>query len=126
MNSSVVTKQLANLSLDSQKKSPGPTEFIPGRNSCLTSSNSSSPNLFNNSYHSQENVGGTTYFYLGNMSDTLTSEEGTSEIVRKTKRILVGKKKLFYINFLITIGGKSWSWTIRLRLSRNTISSSSS
>ncbi|XP_043465158.1 PAN2-PAN3 deadenylation complex subunit pan3 [Leptopilina heterotoma] len=80
MNSSVVTKQLSNLSLDSQKKSPGPAEFIPGRTSCLTSSNSSSPNLFNNSYHSQENVGGTTYFYLGNMSDTLTSEEGTSEI----------------------------------------------
>lgn len=86
MNSSVVTKQLSNLSLDSQKKSPGPAEFIPGRTSCLTSSNSSSPNLFNNSYHSQENVGGTTYFYLGNMSDTLTSEEGTSEIVSKQEK----------------------------------------
>lgn len=58
-----MTKHLSNLSLDSKKVSGSP-EFVPGRG--FTSSNSSSPNLFNNSYHSQENVGGTTYFYLGN------------------------------------------------------------
>ena len=74
-----MTKQLSNLSLDSQKKSPAPAEYVTGRS--LAGSNSSSPNLFNNSYHSQENVGGTTYFYMGNMADSLAAEDG-SEIVR--------------------------------------------
>ncbi|XP_033223809.1 PAN2-PAN3 deadenylation complex subunit PAN3 isoform X2 [Belonocnema kinseyi] len=78
LTTSAMTKQLSNLSLDAQKKSPAATEFVPGRS--LASSNSSSPNLFNNSYHSQENVGGTTYFYLGNISDPLAAEDG-SEII---------------------------------------------
>ncbi|XP_017764887.1 PREDICTED: PAB-dependent poly(A)-specific ribonuclease subunit PAN3 isoform X2 [Eufriesea mexicana] len=61
------------------KKVTASPEFVPGRG--LTSSNSSSPNLFNNSYHSQENVGGTTYFYLGNAAtDTVRTEEGTETI----------------------------------------------
>ncbi|CAL7935560.1 unnamed protein product [Xylocopa violacea] len=61
------------------KKVTASPEFVPGRG--LTSSNSSSPNLFNNSYHSQENVGGTTYFYLGNAAtDTVGAEEGTETI----------------------------------------------
>ncbi|XP_078042424.1 poly(A) specific ribonuclease subunit PAN3 [Augochlora pura] len=74
-----ITKHLANLTLDSQKKITASPEFVPGRG--LTSSNSSSPNLFNSSYHSQENVGGTTYFYLGNAAtDTVGAEEGTETI----------------------------------------------
>ncbi|XP_035723493.1 PAN2-PAN3 deadenylation complex subunit PAN3-like [Vespa mandarinia] len=79
LNTTVVTKQLSNLSLDSQKKVTASPEFVPGRG--LTGSNSSSPNLFNNSYHSQENVGGTTYFYLGNAAtDAVGGEEGTDGI----------------------------------------------
>ncbi|XP_034172064.1 poly(A) specific ribonuclease subunit PAN3 isoform X1 [Osmia lignaria lignaria] len=79
LSTSAVTKHLSNLSLDSQKKVTASPEFVPGRG--LTSSNSSSPNLFNNSYHSQENVGGTTYFYLGNTSaESVGAEEGTETI----------------------------------------------
>ncbi|CAD1472267.1 unnamed protein product, partial [Heterotrigona itama] len=79
LNTTAVTKHLSNLSLDSQKKVTASPEFVPGRG--LTSSNSSSPNLFNNSYHSQENVGGTTYFYLGNAAtDTVGTEEATETI----------------------------------------------
>ncbi|XP_017887760.1 PAN2-PAN3 deadenylation complex subunit PAN3 [Ceratina calcarata] len=79
LSTAAVTKHLSNLSLDPQKKVTASPEFVPGRN--LSGSNSSSPNLFNNSYHSQENVGGTTYFYLGNAStDTVGSEEGTEPI----------------------------------------------
>lgn len=79
LSTTAVTKHLSNLSLDSQKKVTASPEFVPGRG--LTSSNSSSPNLFNNSYHSQENVGGTTYFYLGNAAtDTVGAEEGTETI----------------------------------------------
>ncbi|KAH0955941.1 hypothetical protein HN011_007940 [Eciton burchellii] len=78
LNTSSVTKHLSNLSLDSQKKVTASSEFVPGRG--LTGSNSSSPNLFNNSYtHSQENVGGTTYFYLGNATNDAT-EDGTEAI----------------------------------------------
>lgn len=75
-----MTKHLSNLSLDSQKKVTASPEFVPGRG--LTGSNSSSPNLFNNSYtHSQENVGGTTYFYFGNASnDTVGAEDGTEAV----------------------------------------------
>ncbi|CAK9829215.1 PAN2-PAN3 deadenylation complex subunit PAN3 [Anthophora retusa] len=79
LSTTAVTKHLSNLSLDSQKKVTASPEFVPGRG--LTSSNSSSPNLFNNSYHSQENVGGTTYFYLGNATaDSVGAEEGTESI----------------------------------------------
>ena len=79
LGTTVVAKHLSNLSLDSQKKVTASPEFVPGR--ALTGSNSSSPNLFNNSYHSQENVGGTTYFYLGNAAaDTVGTEEGTETI----------------------------------------------
>ncbi|KZC08356.1 PREDICTED: PAB-dependent poly(A)-specific ribonuclease subunit PAN3 isoform X1 [Dufourea novaeangliae] len=79
LSTTAVTKHLSNLSLDSQKKVTASPEFVPGRS--LTSSNSSSPNLFNNSYHSQENVGGTTYFYLGNAAtDTVGAEDGTETI----------------------------------------------
>ncbi|KOX77625.1 PAB-dependent poly(A)-specific ribonuclease subunit 3 [Melipona quadrifasciata] len=79
LNTTAVTKHLSNLSLDSQKKVTASPEFVPGRG--LTSSNSSSPNLFNNSYHSQENVGGTTYFYLGNAAtDTVGTEEATETV----------------------------------------------
>ncbi|CAL7935559.1 unnamed protein product [Xylocopa violacea] len=79
LSTTIVTKHLSNLTLDSQKKVTASPEFVPGRG--LTSSNSSSPNLFNNSYHSQENVGGTTYFYLGNAAtDTVGAEEGTETI----------------------------------------------
>lgn len=79
LNANAVTKHLSNLSLDSQKKVTASPEFVPGRG--LTGSNSSSPNLFNNSYHSQENVGGTTYFYLGNAAtDAVGGEEGTDGI----------------------------------------------
>ncbi|XP_031828373.1 poly(A) specific ribonuclease subunit PAN3 [Nomia melanderi] len=79
LSTTAVTKHLSNLSLDSQKKVTASPEFVPGRG--LTGSNSSSPNLFNNSYHSQENVGGTTYFYLGNTpTDTVGAEEGTETI----------------------------------------------
>lgn len=72
-------KHLSNLSLD-QKKITASPEFVPGRG--LTSSNSSSPNLFNNSYaHSQENVGGTTYFYFGNATnDTVGAEDGAEAV----------------------------------------------
>lgn len=77
LSTNSVTKHLSNLSLDSQKKVTASPEFVPGRG--LTGSNSSSPNLFNNSYtHSQENVGGTTYFYLGNTStDGVAGDDGT-------------------------------------------------
>ncbi|XP_033328349.2 PAN2-PAN3 deadenylation complex subunit PAN3 [Megalopta genalis] len=81
LNTPALTKHLAGLSLDSQKKVTASPEFVPGR--CLnnSSSSSSSPNLFNNSYHSQENVGGTTYFYLGNAaSESVGTEEGTETI----------------------------------------------
>lgn len=79
LSTTAVTKHLSNLSLDLQKKVTASPEFVPGRG--LTGSNSSSPNLFNNSYHSQENVGGTTYFYLGNAAtDTVGAEEGTEAI----------------------------------------------
>ena len=78
LSTTAVTKHLSNLSLDSQKKVTASPEFVPGRG---LSSNSSSPNLFNNSYHLQENVGGTTYFYLGNAAnDSIGSEEGTETI----------------------------------------------
>ncbi|XP_015585889.1 PAN2-PAN3 deadenylation complex subunit PAN3 [Cephus cinctus] len=79
LNTTAVTKHLSNLSLESQKKATSSPEFVPGR--ALTGSNSSSPNLFNNSYHSQENVGGTTYFYLGNAAtDAVGGEDGTEAI----------------------------------------------
>ncbi|XP_043796324.1 PAN2-PAN3 deadenylation complex subunit PAN3 [Apis laboriosa] len=79
LSTTTITKHLSNLSLDSQKKVTASPEFVPGRG--LTNSNSSSPNLFNNSYHSQENVGGTTYFYLGNaVTDTVGTEDGTETI----------------------------------------------
>lgn len=79
LSTAAVTKHLSNLSLDSQKKVTASPEFVPGRG--LAGSNSSSPNLFNNSYHSQENVGGTTYFYLGSaLTDTVGTEEGTEPI----------------------------------------------
>lgn len=78
LSTTAVTKHLSNLSLDSQKKVTASPEFVPGRG---LSSNSSSPNLFNNSYHLQENVGGTTYFYLGNAAnDSIGSEEGTETV----------------------------------------------
>lgn len=81
LSTTTVTEQLSNLSLDSQKKVTASPEFLPGRG-LAASSNSSSPNLFNNSYHSQENVGGTTYFYLGNAgTDTVGPEERTTETV---------------------------------------------
>ncbi|KAL6258818.1 hypothetical protein P5V15_010764 [Pogonomyrmex californicus] len=80
LNTNSMTKHMSNLSLDSQKKVTASPEFVPGRG--LTGSNSSSPNLFNNSYtHSQENVGGTTYFYFGNASnDAVGAEDGTEAI----------------------------------------------
>lgn len=80
LSTSSMTKHLSNLSLDSQKKVTASPEFVPGRG--LTGSNSSSPNLFNNSYtHSQENVGGTTYFYFGNTSsDAVVAEDGTEAV----------------------------------------------
>ncbi|XP_066590957.1 PAN2-PAN3 deadenylation complex subunit pan3 [Prorops nasuta] len=78
LNTTAVTKHLSNLSLDSQKKVTASPEFVPGRG--LTGSNSSSPNLFNNSYHSQENVGGTTYFYLGNAPTEIVGEEDPDNI----------------------------------------------
>lgn len=79
LSTTVVTKHMSNLSLDSQKKVTASPEFVPGR--ALAGSNNSSPNLFNNSYHSQENVGGTTYFYLGNAAaDNVGTEEGTETI----------------------------------------------
>lgn len=76
-----MTKHLSNLSLDSQKKVTASPEFVPGRG--LAGSNSSSPNLFNNSYtHSQENVGGTTYFYFGNATSdhAIVAEDGTEAV----------------------------------------------
>ncbi|XP_003693595.1 PAN2-PAN3 deadenylation complex subunit PAN3 [Apis florea] len=78
LSTTTITKHLSNLSLDSQKKVTASPEFVPGRG--LTNSNSSSPNLFNNSYHSQENVGGTTYFYLGNAVTDTGTEDGTETI----------------------------------------------
>lgn len=88
MNLNSVTKHLSSLSLDSQKKITASPEFVPGRG--LTGSNSSSPNLFNNSYtHSQENVGGTTYFYLGNAtSDAVTGDDGTDAVSLSTSIFL--------------------------------------
>lgn len=82
---------MSNLSLDSQKKVTASPEFVPGRG--LTNSNSSSPNLFNNSYHSQENVGGTTYFYLGNAVTDTGTEDGT-ETVSKFR----SSNKIFFIS----------------------------
>lgn len=81
LSTNAVTKHLSNLSLDSQKKVTASPEFVPGR--ALTGSNSSSPNLFNNSYtHAQENVGGTTYFYFGNAgNDTVVGAEDGTEAV---------------------------------------------
>ncbi|KAK0180806.1 hypothetical protein PV327_003151 [Microctonus hyperodae] len=74
LNANIVSKHLSNLSLDSNKKTTPSTEFVPGRS--ITGSTSSSPNLFGNSYHSQENVGGTTYFYLGNATgDPIVNDE---------------------------------------------------
>lgn len=74
-----VTKHLSGLSLDGQKKTTASPEFVPGRG--LAGSNSSSPNLFNNSYHSQENVGGTTYFYLGtSATENVAGEEGAEAV----------------------------------------------
>ncbi|XP_057334971.1 PAN2-PAN3 deadenylation complex subunit PAN3 [Microplitis mediator] len=73
LNANVVTKHLSNLTLDSGKKATASPEFVPGRG--LTGSASSSPNLFGNSYHSQENVGGTTYFYVNNTAgDNVTDD----------------------------------------------------
>lgn len=76
LNATTVTKHLGNLSLDTNKKVVSSPEFVPGRGL----SNSSSPNLFGNSYHSQENVGGTTYFYLGNTSTDNVQNDETNEI----------------------------------------------
>ncbi|XP_043585940.1 PAN2-PAN3 deadenylation complex subunit PAN3 isoform X1 [Bombus pyrosoma] len=80
LSTTVVTKHMSNLSLDSQKKVTATSpEFVPGRP--FTGSNSSPPILFNNSYYSQENVGGTTYFYVGNAAaDTVGAEEATETI----------------------------------------------
>ncbi|XP_011150054.2 PAN2-PAN3 deadenylation complex subunit Pan3 isoform X3 [Harpegnathos saltator] len=80
LSTNSVTKHLCDLSLDSQKKVTASPEFVPGRG--LTGSNSSSPNLFNNSYtHSQENVGGTMYFYVGNATtSTVTGEDGSEAV----------------------------------------------
>ncbi|XP_015114391.1 PAN2-PAN3 deadenylation complex subunit PAN3 [Diachasma alloeum] len=79
LNASTVTKHLSNLSLESSKKTAASPEFVPGRG--LTGSNSSSPNLFGNSYHSQENVGGTTYFYVGNATGDQTANEEGNEVI---------------------------------------------
>lgn len=82
LNTNTVTKHLSNLALDSQSKVTASPEFVPGRG--LTGSDSSSPNLFNNSYtHSQENVGGTTYFYLGNATNEALGIEDGIEPVSK-------------------------------------------
>lgn len=78
LNANVVTKHLSNLSLESSKKATASPEFVPGRG--LAGSTSSSPNLFANSYHSQENVGGTTYFYVNNTADNV-ADDG-NEVVR--------------------------------------------
>ncbi|XP_015509481.2 PAN2-PAN3 deadenylation complex subunit PAN3 isoform X1 [Neodiprion lecontei] len=79
LNTAVVTKHLSGLSLDAQKKTTTSPEFVPGRG--IAGSNSSSPNIFNSSYHSQENVGGTTYFYLGtSTTENVSSEEGVEAI----------------------------------------------
>ncbi|XP_011300214.1 PAB-dependent poly(A)-specific ribonuclease subunit PAN3 [Fopius arisanus] len=78
LNASTVTKHLSNLSLESSKKAAASPEFVPGRG--LAGSNSSSPNLFGNSYHSQENVGGTTYFYVGNATGDPTANDDGNEI----------------------------------------------
>ncbi|XP_014487952.1 PREDICTED: PAB-dependent poly(A)-specific ribonuclease subunit PAN3 isoform X2 [Dinoponera quadriceps] len=85
LSTTSVTKHLCNLSLDSQKKVTASPEFVPGRG--LTGSNSSSPNLFNNSYtHSQENVGGTMYFYVGNATtDTVAGDDGTEAVSLSTQ-----------------------------------------
>ncbi|XP_012285188.1 PAN2-PAN3 deadenylation complex subunit PAN3 [Orussus abietinus] len=72
-----VTKHLSNLSLEGQKKATSSPEFVPARG--ISGSNSSSPNLFNNSYHSQENVGGTTYFYLGHAAPDSVGAEDASD-----------------------------------------------
>ncbi|KAH0535503.1 PAN2-PAN3 deadenylation complex subunit PAN3 [Cotesia glomerata] len=72
LNANVVTKHLSNLSLESNKKATASPEFVPGRG--LAGSTSSSPNLFANSYHSQENVGGTTYFYVNNTADNVADD----------------------------------------------------
>lgn len=81
LNANSVTKHLSSLSLEPQKKATASPEFVPGRG--LTGSNSSSPNLFTNSYHSQENVGGTTYFYVGNAATESVANDEIADPVRK-------------------------------------------
>jgi PAB-dependent poly(A)-specific ribonuclease subunit 3 len=96
-----VTKHLSSLSLDTPKKTTTATitttttttttpEFLLGRS--VSNSNSTSPNIFNNSYHSQENVGGTTYFYVQNpvVDPTITVVDG-NEIVSKIIQKIVSK-----------------------------------
>ncbi|XP_058790833.1 PAN2-PAN3 deadenylation complex subunit PAN3 [Phymastichus coffea] len=64
-HTSNVTKQLSNLSLDPSKKVAVAPEYIPGRQ--LVNSNNAAPHAYNNTYHTpQENVGGTTYYYVQN------------------------------------------------------------
>ncbi|XP_031782945.1 PAN2-PAN3 deadenylation complex subunit pan3 [Nasonia vitripennis] len=80
VNTTNVTKHLSNLTLDAKKVAAAP-EFLPRGGPA--NSNSTSPNFLNNSYHSQENVGGTTYFYAQNSSvdSGITAGEDGAEIV---------------------------------------------
>lgn len=82
MNTVNVTKHLSNLSLDAKKVAAAP-EFLPRGGP--VNSNSTSPNFLNNSYHSQENVGGTTYFYAPNsvVDPAINTAEEGAEIVSK-------------------------------------------
>lgn len=82
VNTANLTKHLSNLSLDAKKVTATP-EFLPRGGPA--NSNSTSPNFLNNSYHSQENVGGTTYFYAQNSSvdSSITASEEGAEIVSK-------------------------------------------
>lgn len=101
LSATSVTKHLCNLSLDSQKKVTASPEFVPGRG--LTGSNSSSPNLFNNSYtHSQENVGGTMYFYVGNATtDTVADDDGTEAVSLSLEQASTQAAYTHYLNIPI-------------------------
>ena len=83
LNAANVAKHLSHLSLDGPKKiAIGGPEFLP-RGGGLANSNNTSPNFHNNSYHSQESVGGTTYFYVQNavVDHTIPVVEEGAEIV---------------------------------------------
>ena len=98
-----VTKHLSNLSLDTSKKVTVAPEFMPGRS--LANSNSTSPNLFNNSYHSQENVGGTTYFYVQNpvVDPSIAVVEEGAEIVSYIVPMLILQKYSICTHYIIII-----------------------